>query len=307
MPYWPHDLLHNLPVGEAAAVATALLWTMSAVAWTSAGRYIGALSVSFLRLVITCAMLAVYGRLARGLWLPSDATHDTWLLLGISGFFGFFLSDICLFKALLLIGPRVTLLIQSLAPPLTAIMSWLYLGEKLTGRQWLAMGITLAGVVWVVSEQRDDSQQSTRLDHHRSGVLLALFAAAGLAAGLVFAKRGIGQYDAVAATFIRVLGAMAGYLPLVTLVGRWPTMLAAARHARAMMIVTFGALVGPTCGVVMCMIAVRNTHTGVAATIIATMPVLILPFAVFMFHERVSWRALGGALLSLAGVAMLVL
>ena len=91
--------MQAVPVGEAAAVGTALLWTLSAVAWTAAGRYVGALSVSFLRLVITCVMLAAYGQIVRGLWLPSDADRETWLLLGLSGFFGFFLSDICLFKA----------------------------------------------------------------------------------------------------------------------------------------------------------------------------------------------------------------
>ena len=161
-------------MGEAAAVGTALLWTLSAVAWTSAGRYVGALSVSFLRLVITCVMLAVYGRLVRGLWLPSDADRGHLALLGLSGFFGFFLSDICLFKALLLIGPRVTLLIQALTPPLAAIMSWLCLDDRFPRRQWLAMLVTLAGVVWVVSEQPDDGSQSARLGHGRSGVVLAL-------------------------------------------------------------------------------------------------------------------------------------
>ena len=125
-------------------------------------------------------------------------------------------------------------------------------------------------------------------------MVLAVLAAAGAAVGMVLSKKGIGQYDAVAATFIRVLGAMAGYLPLVTLVRRWPTMLAAARHTRAMAILTFGAVVGPMWGVVLCMIALRHSHTGVAATIIATMPVLILPFAVLVFHEKVSWRAVAG-------------
>ena len=70
-----------LSVGELAAVATAFLWTLSVLAWTSAGKYVGALAVSFLRLAITCVFLAVYGRAVRGLWLPSDATSTTWLMM----------------------------------------------------------------------------------------------------------------------------------------------------------------------------------------------------------------------------------
>ena len=47
------------PSGEWAAMATAVLWTMSALAWTTAGRHAGALAVSFLRLVLAVPMLAI--------------------------------------------------------------------------------------------------------------------------------------------------------------------------------------------------------------------------------------------------------
>ena len=49
----------GLQIGELAAVGTAVLWTLSAVAWTAAGRYAGALVVSFVRLMITCVMLSI--------------------------------------------------------------------------------------------------------------------------------------------------------------------------------------------------------------------------------------------------------
>ncbi len=90
--------MDSMRLGELAAAGTAVLWTLSAVAWTSAGPRIGALAVSFLRLPITCVFLAAYCGLVRGLWLPTDATAGTWWVLGASGFVGFFLSDICLFK-----------------------------------------------------------------------------------------------------------------------------------------------------------------------------------------------------------------
>jgi 5-methyltetrahydrofolate--homocysteine methyltransferase len=53
--YGSNDLL---AIGELAALATAVLWTLSSLAWTSAGRYVGALQVSFVRLLITSALLA---------------------------------------------------------------------------------------------------------------------------------------------------------------------------------------------------------------------------------------------------------
>jgi drug/metabolite transporter (DMT)-like permease len=55
------------------------------------------------------------------------------------------------------------------------------------------------------------------------------------------------------------------------------------------------------------MFALRRAPAGVVATIISTMPVLILPLSIFVFHEKVSLRAVGGAILAVAGVALLML
>ena len=68
-------------VGEWAAAGTALLWTLSSLAWTSAGRHVGATAVSFIRLLLTIPMLMACGWLIRGLPLPSDADATTWLTL----------------------------------------------------------------------------------------------------------------------------------------------------------------------------------------------------------------------------------
>jgi drug/metabolite transporter (DMT)-like permease len=294
-------------LGELAAMGTALLWTLSTLAWTSAGRHIGALSVSFIRLGITCLFLMVYGLLVRGLPLPSDATPRIWLLLGTAGFFGFFQADLCLFKSYLLIGPRLSLLIQSLVPPLTVLISWFCWGDNLGLPHWLAMGVTLAGVVWVVLEEPERAAQPPGNHRMGWGILLAVLAAVGQAVGSVLSKEGIGDYDAGAGTFIRVIGALFGYVLLVTVFRRWSTVASATRHLRVMGLLTMGAFVGPFLGVVLFLVALRRCHAGIVTTIIATMPVLILPFVVWIYHEKVSWRAAGGALVAVAGVALLVL
>jgi len=295
-----------LQTGELAAMGTALLWTISALVWTSVGKYIGALATSFIRLLITCAFLLGYGQLFRGLWLPSDAPGETLLILGVSGFVGFFLADICLFKALLLIGPRLTLLLQSLTPPFAALISWCFLRENLLVKDWLAIIVTLSGVIWVVLEDPRGGRRRHDPKHLGQGVVLGILAAAGQAAGMVLARKGIGNYDAVAATFIRVLGAMVGYVALFSVAGRWPTIVVAARRGRVLAMLTFGAFIGPFLGVVLCMVSLRHCQAGISATIISTTPVLILPFVIFLYRETVSLRAAAGAALSVLGVALLV-
>jgi len=297
--------MKGMQIGEIAAVAAAVLWTLSTLAWTSSGRRIGALAVSFHRLMITGVLLAVYGGVVRGRWLPNDADGQTWLILGLSGLMGFFVCDLCAFKALLMIGPRLTLLLQALSPPTAAIISWVVLGDTLLARQWLAMAVTIGGIVWVVLERQTTTASVRGGRPATAGVLLAIAAALAQAVAMMLSRKGIGQYDAVAATFIRVLAALPGYVALLTVVGRWPAVFLAVRDVRAMMIVSVGSVVGPFLGVVVCMIALRHSPTGVVATIVNTMPVLILPFAILLYHERVSFRAAAGAILTVAGVGLM--
>jgi drug/metabolite transporter (DMT)-like permease len=301
--------MSELQTGELLALATALLWTFSSLAWTSAGRRIGALAVSFIRLVIAAAFMIAYCRIARNLWLPTDADARTWLLMGASGFFGFFLCDICLFKSMLLIGPRLTLLLFSLSPPIAAVISWVFIDDKLMLLQWIAMAVTLAGIAWVVMERPNGQASSHSPRHHWQGITLGVLASLANGIGMVLSKEGIGhgQYDAMAATLIRAIVALPGYIVLITLWRRWPAMLAGSRDLRAVGILTFGAVVGPFIGVALSLVAFQHAPTGVVATIIATMPIMILPFSILLYREKVSLRAVGGAIVAVAGIAMLML
>jgi drug/metabolite transporter (DMT)-like permease len=297
-------------LGELAAMATALLWTLSALAWTSAGRQIGALAVSFNRLVIAAVLLMIYCKIFRGLWFPSDADARTWNLLLLSGFLGFFLADLCIFKAFLIIGPRLTLLLQSITPPLVAIMGIYQLNEAFGWKNWLGMAVTLSGVVWVVLEQPESRKET----HHRKdfawGVLLAAGSAVFGGVGQVISKQALDTpipYDPFAATFIRIIGALICYLPLLTLMRRWRPIGKAFLHRRAMLIALFGSIVGPFLGVALNMQALILCRAGVVSTIINTTPVLILPFVILFYKEKVSPRAAIGAAVSVLGVALLML
>jgi drug/metabolite transporter (DMT)-like permease len=169
------------------------------------------------------------------------------------------------------------------------------------------MSITLAGVLWVVLEQRDDARPISR-KHLRYGLILAVVATVTQSVGMVLAKDGVADFDDPAASaLIRILGALIGYVLLITFVGRWRPVVAASRQRKPMLIVFGGAVVGTVVGVSMFMLALQNCHEGVVTTILATIPVMILPFSVYLYGDRVSWRAIGGALVAVAGVALLML
>jgi drug/metabolite transporter (DMT)-like permease len=87
----------------------------------------------------------------------------------------------------------------------------------------------------------------------------------------------------------------------------WPVLASAFRDRRALGTTAFGSFFGPFLGVSLSLTAVQFIPAGVAQTIMGIVPVLIIPFAILVRKERVSPRAIAGAVLAVAGVAILFL
>ncbi|NMC68720.1 MAG: DMT family transporter [Myxococcales bacterium] len=292
--------------GEIAALATACCWTVTALAFERAGKRIGSLVVNLLRLLVALGLLTLFGALVRGAPLPVDAPPRAWLWLAASGLVGFTFGDLCLFRAFVVIGSRLSVLLMSLVPPLSAVLGRLVMGERLTALDWFGMALTVGGVAWVVLERRPEGEgRPGRVPW--TGILLGLGGAVGQAVGLVLSKYGMRDYDPFAATQIRVIAGAFGFAAVFSVIGWWPRVWAARRDRTALGLVGLGGFFGPFLGVSLSLYAVQHTATGVAATLMGILPVLILPPAILLNQERVSPRAAAGAVLAVTGVAVLLL
>jgi drug/metabolite transporter (DMT)-like permease len=78
-------------------------------------------------------------------------------------------------------------------------------------------------------------------------------------------------------------------------------------HKRAFMLTAAGSVLGPFLGISFSLIAVEYTNVGIAATIMAIVPILMVPMVRVVYKERLSWRAVVGACVAVAGVGMLFL
>lgn len=291
--------------GQLAALGTAASWAFTALAFDVAARRIGALSLSLIRLVIAFGFLCLAAWGLRGLAFPVDASPHAWRWLALSGWVGFTFGDFCLFRAYVQMGPRLSSLMMSLAPPLTAVLGWLLLGEILTGRALLGMFLTVAGIAWAVLERKAPNGESK--PPSLSGVAMGFCGAVGQAGGLVLSKLGMGSYDALAATQVRVLAGILGSAVLFVVLGWWRRVGEALRDRRALGFASLGAFFGPFLGVSLSLFAVQRVPAGVAASIMALTPVLILPLVVLMGKERVGAGGVAGAMVAVSGVALLFL
>lgn len=296
-------------LGETAALLTAVFWTVTSMSFESAGKKVGSLPVNLIRLVLAFIFYSVYMLITRGMPVPLDAGPDRWFWLSLSGLVGFVIGDLLLFQSFVLIGARISMLIMSLSPPITALISWVMLGEVLTLKNWLGMAVTLAGISLVIlkrGQPNKEDPKSKRITtaYSFSGILLAFGGALGQAAGLVLSKKGMGSYDAFASAQIRVLTGIVGFTILILLLKRWPSVIRAFRHKPAMVRIGVGSVFGPFLGVSFSLLAVQNTRAGIAATIMSVVPVLIIPPAVIIFRERINWKEIAGAIITVFGVML---
>ncbi len=293
-------------LGEFAALLTAVFWTITSISFESASHRIGSVAVNILRLVIGLAFLSVYTLIRRGFFFPIDASFENWIWLSLSGLIGFVFGDLFLFKSYTMIGSRFSMLIMTLVPPITALISFVILGEKLTLYHYLGMTLTFSGIAMAIfSRQAKGEKLSLKLSPR--GILYAFGGAVGQALGLVLSKFGMKEYDPFAATQIRIIAGIIGYAILVTGLVRWRSVLKATGNRDAMLLTSLGAFFGPFLGVSFSLIAVKYTEAGIASTIMALVPVFIIIPAVFLYKQKVTVPELIGSVLSVAGVSIMFL
>ena len=301
-------------LGEAIAIGTILCWTLSIQFFAIASKEVGAIPVNIIRISVALLFFSLLLLFKEGALLPVDFPLRSWILLSLSGVIGFFIGDIFLFKALVELGPRITMLIQSLAAPTAAVFGWTFLHESYSLHQWVGMAITLAGVSAVVLERGKELSPAQKLKVTRvsyKGVVFGVVAMLGQAGGLLLSKTGMqtesGYLDAFSATQIRALAAFFCFVIFFTVTKKWQDVKMALSNQKAVVFTAIGAAIGPFLGVSLSLMTLHYLATGVASTFFSLIPICIIPFSIYLYKEHVSLRAFVGAVIAVFGVYLLVI
>lgn len=299
--------------GEFAALLAAVCWTVSSLAFESAGKRVGSISLNIIRLCMAFILISLFNLISRGMILAVDADLYTWFWLSVSGLVGFVLGDLFLFKAFILVSARITMLIMSLAPPIAAIIGWMLLGEVLTAKQIMGMAITITGIAIVLLYKNSGLKsilaqvKQKKMTIALSGLFFAFLGTVGQAAGLVLSKKGMGDFDAFAATQIRIIAGIFGFAFIITVFKRWKSVMSAFHCVPAVKSMSLGSFSGPFLGVSFSLIAVKYTETGIAATLMGIVPVLIIIPAVLINKEKIKAMEIVGAIIAVTGVGFFFL
>lgn len=294
-----------LYLGEIAGLATALCWSLTAIVFTAASRRIGSLQVNLYRLPMALILLFLIYILVDGRFAIKQS-NLLWLLG--SGVVGLAIGDSFLFEAMVLIGARLSMILMALAPPMTAVLAYFFLRETVGTLGVLGIIITIGGVSWVVAERHADANGlPKRISWF--GVICGIGGALFQAIGLILAKKGLtDEVSPLFATFIRMSSATIAMWSVALLWRKvknpWLLFTANPTAVKQMII---AVIFGPVLGVTLSLAAVKYTETGIAATLIATVPVVMIPLLIVIEKEWPSWRAILGAIITVGGIAILFL
>ena len=308
-------------LGEIISLAVAVSWTATALFADVASHRMGALRLNLVRMGLSLLMLAALLWVVTGVPYPAFADGDTWFWLVLSGLVGYVFGDFCLFNSYVVFGSRYGQLFMTLAPPVAGIAGWFMLGEALSWKSWVAMAVTLTGIAISIMVRSGESHKLA-LKLPLKGVLFGIGAGVGQGVGLVLSKIGMEHYSAAlppdapasmglmmpfAGTFIRAVAGLAGFLVILALRKELRSVGNALRDRRGMTFATLTTFFGPFVGVSLSLMAVQYAQAGIASTLMALTPVLIiLPYSI-MRHQKVSVKEIFGALVTVTGVAMFFL
>lgn len=304
--------------GAIIALCTVMFWTLSVQLFEAASKRVGSTSVNIIRLSTAVALFCLILFIKDGYVIPSYFPMRAWIYLSLSGVVGFFLGDIFLFKAFVEMGPRITMLIMSLSAPVSALIGWFLLNETYIAHQWIGMFVTLSGVAIVILEKNNIKKSGAKTLNNKQlqsrnitlkGILFGIGAMLGQAVGFILSKTGMqtesGYLDAFASTQIRAIAAFTCFVILFTITKRWGVAIKAIKDKQALTCTVIGSALGPVAGVSLALLALHYMTVGIASTIFSLVPVTLIPFAIFLHKERVSLKAIIGALLAVFGIFLL--
>jgi drug/metabolite transporter (DMT)-like permease len=259
-----------------------------------------------LSLVVSLLFLLPIHYFARGELFPFGATFDRWLILGLSSIAGYVISALLLLRSFQRIGPRLTMLVGSTSPICAAVLSWIFLRQALPVYVAAGIALVLAGVIWVVSENAGASLVEENANY-QEGLLTALAAAATQGASFTLMSAGVADgYHAISASLIRTVVGVAILALFICLRGSWGRRLKPVIAEPSVGIfLVLASLAGPVLGTTFVLLSLQFTSVGVSSTLTNTTPIVLIPIGYLVFGEKITYRAVVGTGVAIAGVAVL--
>lgn len=293
-------------IGQLAALVAAFLWATSSFIYSFVGQKIPPLQLNFLKGIIAIFLiLMTFGiqppRIGSIALMPA-------LMLALSGVIGIGLGDTAFFLALNNLGVRKTLLLETVAPPLSAFLGFILIGEIISPQLWLGIVLILFGVIWVIWER----SERNLVVEYRIGLIWVMLAAISQSLGAVLSRMALlnSEINPLESSLIRLMAgsAIALFLSLIPIFSADKSLTATIKSlpARTILIIFLASFGGTYLGIWLQQISFKYTSIGIAQTLLATSPLFSLVIALVR-KEKVTLRSFLGVTLAIVGIGFLLI
>lgn len=290
--------LLNTTLGGLAALASAFTWALGSILFRKLGNRVSPLGMNFGKNIIGVLYIGII-LLLTGI---KAVSNREFLILGASGLLGIAIGDTLFFKALMQLGPRLTVLLGTLGPIFTVVLAVVLLREKPSFLAWIGIFLTTAGVFWILWKRTPEKK--ARKDW-LSGIKYLLLSILCASIGTILAKIGVTSVSSLQALFIRFAGAAAG-LTLYGLISRQTkTWLSPFRDIRLLKFILLTVFIVIFGGFWLFLLSLKYTNASTAAILNSTEPLFILPLTAFLFKEKISLQETIGAIVAVSGVSLI--
>jgi drug/metabolite transporter (DMT)-like permease len=295
--------------GEWAALATALMWTLSSLLW---GRIdLSAITLNLCKNFLAIALILVH--LSVLLVFTGEPnlrlSSATWGWLGLSGLIGIVVGDTFYFRSIQILGPRLAMMTATTSPIFAAILGWLLLNESLRIYGIIGIILVVVGVTVVVADRKAKKEFPGLFPgRHSFGIALGLLAAVCQAIGGVTAKKGMSfeDCDPLVATLVRIVVAAIATLVVVGYEHKMRDLIPKIFKWKIIRVLVPATAIGSWLGIWLSQIAFKATDVAVAQTLMSTCPLFAIPFVRYIDGHRISALSIAGTMIAILGIYLTV-
>ncbi len=285
------------------ALCAAMLGAIGSNLYAKLGERLSSDMIGYVRMWLALPMSFVLMWLS-GHSIGTNVPLPALLAILSSGFIGFFLCDLFMFKAIVDFGPRETAVVMTFNPVLTALAAFLLMGEALTSKQILGMAVTVIGIVTMVlgEGKRGRTAASALLP----GLLCAVAAAFLQTAADITAKMSLSDLPAVSSNALRVFGGFVAWEVLGFFKRKnYFTQMRVFTNSDYLMFMILAVAAGPVLGTTLSLGAMTKAPVGIVKSIVNSSPVFMIPIDYYFRKKKLTLLSVAGTIISVLGVMLL--
>lgn len=293
----------DLLIGSLIGLFTAFLWAISTNVYKTQSNEATPIAISALKMwaaMVFMSLIVILPFRTTPFFVPFESL----LFLIASVTIGFVIGDMAYLTAQERIGVSYAFPIANVFPISTYIIAIFLLGETIIISRFVGVIIAVIGVTLISREQavKNAAREMSKFDG--LGIGLAFVAAICWSMGSVLLQIGVTDVDPIDANFVRMVFGGAIFLP-VFLTAIKSGMQKPTR--RATKIIMAAGFLGMTMGSLLYTYTVKLIGASIAALLGSTSPLFAVPISILLLKESFSRKSLIGVLLTVFGVALVVI